>query len=173
LSAGVSRLSVVFFAFAFAVIADPSHPWCTQIEAALRTLHGGLALLLPTMSLVVGLVVVVTANYWQLLRRFPKGGGAAAAAGRALGPRWTILSIGSLTIDFVLTIGISIDALAAAAAAFTLGVNLLRGWPMLSLPTAGDFESDNVTGCRAGRFAERRLRDPARWTGSGAGRRRR
>ncbi|WP_234314460.1 MULTISPECIES: amino acid permease [unclassified Streptomyces] len=87
------------------------------IEAALRALHGDLALLLPTMSLVVGLVVVVTANYWQLVRRFPKGGGAAAAAGRAFGPRWTFIPIGALVVDFVLTIGISISAAASAVIA--------------------------------------------------------
>lgn len=38
------------------------------------------------MSLVIGLVVVITANYWQLVRRFPKGGGAAAGAVIALFP---------------------------------------------------------------------------------------
>lgn len=111
------RRSVLFFAFAFAVIADPVSSVAYAIEAALRALHGDLALLLPTMSLVVGLVVVVTANYWQLVRRFPKGGGAAAAAGRAFGPRWTFLPIGALVVDFVLTISISISAASSAAIA--------------------------------------------------------
>ncbi|MEH0550821.1 hypothetical protein [Streptomyces sp. B21-101] len=85
------------------MIADPVSSVAYAIEAALRALHGDLALLLPTMSLVIGLVVVVTANYWQLVRRFPKGGGAAAAAGRAFGARWTFLPIGALVVDFVLT----------------------------------------------------------------------
>ncbi|MEV0415574.1 amino acid permease [Streptomyces sp. NPDC050448] len=111
------RRSVLFFAFAFAVIADPVSSVAYAIEAALRALHGDLALLLPTMTLVVGLVVVVTANYWQLVRRFPKGGGAAAAAGRAFGPRWTFVPIGALVVDFVLTIGISIAAAASAVIA--------------------------------------------------------
>lgn len=111
------RTSVLFIAFAFAVIADPVSSVAYAIEAALRALHGDLALLLPTMSLVVGLVIVVTANYWQLVRRFPKGGGAAAAAGRAFGPRWTFLPIGALVVDFVLTIGISIAAATSAAIA--------------------------------------------------------
>ncbi|MEU8460467.1 amino acid permease [Streptomyces sp. NPDC029003] len=124
--------SVLFFAFAFAVIADPVSSVAYAIEAALRALHGDLALLLPTMSLVVGLVVVVTANYWQLVRRFPKGGGAAAAAERAFGPRWTFVPIGALVVDFVLTIGISISAAASAvialfpaAAAFRIPLALL------------------------------------------------
>jgi hypothetical protein len=111
------RRSVLFFAFAFAVIADPVSSVAYAIEAALRALHGDLALLLPTMSLVIGLVVIVTANYWQLVRRFPKGGGAAAAAGRAFGARWTFLPIGALVVDFVLTIGISIAAGASAVIA--------------------------------------------------------
>ncbi|WP_328436762.1 amino acid permease [Streptomyces sp. NBC_00444] len=111
------RRSVLFFAFAFAVIADPVSSVAYAIEAALRALDGDLALLLPTMSLVIGLVVVITANYWQLVRRFPKGGGAAAAAGRAFGPRWTFLPIGALVVDFVLTIGISIAAAASAVIA--------------------------------------------------------
>jgi hypothetical protein len=116
------RRSVLFFAFAFAVIADPVSSVAYAIEAALRALHGDLALLLPTMSLVVGLVVVVTANYWQLVRRFPKGGGAAAAAGQAFGARWTFLPIGALVVDFVLTIGISIAAAASAVIALFPGL---------------------------------------------------
>ncbi|WP_460105379.1 APC family permease [Streptomyces sp. YKOK-J1] len=119
------RRSVLFFAFAFAVIADPVSSVAYAIEAALRALHGDLALLLPTMSLVIGLVVVVTANYWQLVRRFPRGGGAAAAAGRAFGARWTFLPIGALVVDFVLTIGISI---AAATSAVIALVPALAAW---------------------------------------------
>ncbi|HZX07906.1 hypothetical protein [Kribbella sp.] len=109
--------AVLFFAFAFAVIADPVSSVAYAIEAALRALHGDLSRLLPTMALVVGLVALVTANYWQLVARFPKGGGAAAAAGRAFGPRWTFLPIGALVVDFVLTIGISISAAASAVIA--------------------------------------------------------
>ncbi|MEU4197161.1 amino acid permease [Kribbella sp. NPDC026611] len=108
---------VLFFAFAFAVIADPVSSVAYAIEAALRALHGDLSRLLPTMALVVGLVALVTANYWQLVARFPSGGGAAAAAGRAFGPRWTFLPIGALVVDFVLTIGISISAAASAVIA--------------------------------------------------------
>ncbi|MGW3248421.1 amino acid permease [Streptomyces sp. NPDC001070] len=113
------RRYVLFFAFAFAVIADPVSSVAYAIEAALRALHGDLALLLPAMSLVVGLVVVITANYWQLVRRFPKGGGAAAAAARAFRPRWTFLPIGALVVDFVLTIGISIAAATSAVIALS------------------------------------------------------
>ncbi|MCX4758620.1 amino acid permease [Kitasatospora purpeofusca] len=108
------------------MIADPVSSVAYAIEAALHALHGDLALLLPTMGLVVGLVVVVTANYWQLVRRFPKGGGAAAAAGRAFGPRWTFLPIGALVVDFVLTIGISISAATSAVIALVPGLASIR-----------------------------------------------
>ncbi|MFE5869237.1 amino acid permease [Streptomyces roseifaciens] len=120
------RRPVLFFAFSFAVIADPVSSVAYAIEAALRALHGDLALLLPTMALVVSLVVVVTANYWQLVRRFPQGGGAAAAAGRAFGPRWTFVPIGALVVDFVLTIGISIAAAASAVIALFPGLAAFR-----------------------------------------------
>ncbi|MCQ8771623.1 amino acid permease [Streptomyces telluris] len=120
------RRPVLFFAFSFAVIADPVSSVAYAIEAALRALHGDLALLLPTMALVVGLIVVVTANYWQLVRRFPQGGGAAAAAGRAFGPRWTFVPIGALVVDFVLTIGISIAAAASAVIALFPGLAAFR-----------------------------------------------
>jgi amino acid transporter len=113
---------VLFFAFAFAVIADPVSSVAYAIEAALRALDGDLSRLLATMSLVVGLVVVVTANYWQLVARFPRGGGAAAAAGRAFGPRWTFPPIGALAVDFVLTIGVSISAATSALIALVPGL---------------------------------------------------
>ncbi|MEV6210724.1 amino acid permease [Kitasatospora sp. NPDC051914] len=117
---------MLFFAFAFAVIADPVSSVAYAIEAALHALHGDLALLLPTMALVVGLVVVVTANYWQLVRRFPKGGGAAAAAARAFGAKWTFLPIGALVVDFVLTIGISIAAASSAVIALAPALAPIR-----------------------------------------------
>ena len=76
---------VLFFAFAFAVMADPVSSVAYAIEAALRALGGHLSLLLPTMGLVIGLIALVTLNYWQLVRAFPEGGGSPEAAGRAFG----------------------------------------------------------------------------------------
>jgi hypothetical protein len=46
--------AMLFFAFAFAVMADPVSSVAYAIEAALRALNGHLELLLPTMGLVVG-----------------------------------------------------------------------------------------------------------------------
>ncbi|MFE0020823.1 amino acid permease [Amycolatopsis sp. NPDC059021] len=109
---------VLLFAFAFAVMADPVSSVAYAIEAALRALRGDLALLLPTMALVVGIVVLVIVNYHQLVARYPQGGGAAAATGEAFGEAAAFLPIGALIVDFVLTIAISSAAGASAVIAF-------------------------------------------------------
>jgi amino acid permease-like protein len=106
--------AVLFFAFAFAVMADPVSSVAYAIEAALRALGGHLGLLLPTMGLVIGLIALVTLNYWQLVRAFPEGGGSPEAAGRAFGQQWAFLPIGALVVDFALTIAISIAAAGSA-----------------------------------------------------------
>jgi hypothetical protein len=109
---------VLLLAFAFAVMADPVSSVAYAIEAALRALHGDLALLLPTMGLVVGLIGLVIVNYQQVVARYPNGGGAAAAAGEAFGEAWAFIPIGALIVDFVLTIAISAAAGASALIAY-------------------------------------------------------
>ena len=76
---------LLFFAFAFAVMADPVSSVAYAIEVPLRALGGHLSLLLPTMGIVIGIIALVTLNYWQLVRAFPQGGGSPEAAGRAFG----------------------------------------------------------------------------------------
>jgi hypothetical protein len=109
--------AVLFFAFAFAVMADPVSSVAYAIESALRALGGHLNLLLPTMGLVIGVIALVTLNYWQLVKAFPEGGGSPEAAGRAFGQQWTFLPIGALVVDFALTIAISIAAAVSAVIA--------------------------------------------------------
>ena len=108
----------LFFAFAFAVMADPVSSVAYAIEAALRALNGHLELLLPTMGIVIGIIALVTLNYWQLVRAFPEGGGSPEAAGRAFGEEWSFLPIGALIVDFALTIAISIAAAGSALIAY-------------------------------------------------------
>jgi amino acid transporter len=105
---------ILLLAFAFAVMADPVSSVAYAIEAALRALHGNLGLLLPTMGLVVAIIALIITNYHQLVARFPQGGGAAAAAGKAFGEGWAFIPIGALIVDFVLTIAISVAAGASA-----------------------------------------------------------
>src|SRR5262245_26058690 len=108
----------LFLAFAFAVMADPVSSVAYAIEAALRALNGHLELLLPTMGIVIGIIALVTLNYWQLVRAFPEGGGSPEAAGRAFGEGWSFLPIGALVVDFALTIAISIAAAGSALIAY-------------------------------------------------------
>jgi amino acid transporter len=117
---------VLLFAFAFAVMADPVSSVAYAIEAALRALDGDLALLLPTMGLVVAVIALIIVNYHQLIGRFPEGGGAAAAAGTAFGEAWAFIPIGALIVDFVLTIAISVSAASSALIAFASGLAPLR-----------------------------------------------
>src|SRR5438309_2868513 len=116
----------LLFAFAFAVMADPVSSVAYAIEAALRALHGDLALLLPTMALVVGIIALVITNYHQLVARFPEGGGAAAAAASAFGEGWAFIPIGALIVDFVLTIAISVAAGASALIDYLPGLASMR-----------------------------------------------
>jgi hypothetical protein len=127
---------MLLFAFAFAVMADPVSSVAYAIEAALRALHGDLALLLPTMALVVAIVVVVIVNYHQLVARYPQGGGAAAATGEAFGEASAFIPIGALIVDFVLTIAISAAAGASAVIAFFPDLASLR-IPIALLLVAG------------------------------------
>ena len=117
---------VLLAAFAFAVMADPVSSVAYAIEAALRALHGDLGLLLPAMGLVVAIIAVVIVNYHQLVARFPEGGGAAAAAGKAFGEGWAFIPIGALIVDFVLTIAISAAAGGSALIDYVPGLASIR-----------------------------------------------
>ena len=108
----------LLLAFSFAVMADPVSSVAYAVEAALRALNGDLALLIPTMVLVVMIIALVIINYQQLIARYPHGGGAAAATGEAFGDGWAFVPIGALIVDFVLTIAISVSAAASAVIAY-------------------------------------------------------
>jgi hypothetical protein len=120
-----SRL-VLLVAFAFAVMGDPVSSVAYAIEAALRALHGDLGLLIPTMGLVLGIIALVSLNYHQLYARFPEGGGDAAATGAAFGEGWAFLPLGSLIVDYTLTITISVAAGASAIIAYLPGLATFR-----------------------------------------------
>ena len=123
---GRSAKALLFFGFAFAVMADPVSSVAYAIEAALRALDGHLEDLFPAMAIVIAVVVLVTINYWFLVRRFPQGGGDAEAAGRAFGTAWAFPVIGALIVDFVLTISISIAAASSAIIAYVPGLHDFR-----------------------------------------------
>jgi hypothetical protein len=118
--------AALFVGFAFAVMADPVSSVAYTIEASLRALDGHLGLLLPTQLLVLGVIALVDVNYWQLVARFPLGGGSPEAAARAFGTGWVFVPIGALIVDFVLTITISIAAAVSAAIAYLPALAPLR-----------------------------------------------
>jgi len=109
---------VLLFAFALAIMADPISSVAYAIEAALGELNSDLRLILPTMGLVVLVIAVIVFNYRQLVSRFPEGGGAPAATGRAFGEPWAFLPIGALIVDFALTIAISVSSGASNIVAY-------------------------------------------------------
>jgi hypothetical protein len=117
-------------------MADPVSSVAYAIEAALRALRGDLALLLPTMTLVVAIILVVIVNYHQLVGRYPQGGGAPAAAAEAFGEASAFIPIAALIVDFGLTIAISTAAAASAIIAFFPALAGLRA-PIALLLIAG------------------------------------
>jgi hypothetical protein len=125
------RLRVVLFiAFAFAIMADQVSSLAYTMEASLRALHGYLGLLMATQVIVLGIILLVDVNYWQLVGLFPMGGGSAEGAARAFGTGWVFMPIGALIVDFVLTITISVAAGVSAVitylpARIVLGLGLL------------------------------------------------
>ncbi|WP_231497236.1 hypothetical protein [Arthrobacter sp. MA-N2] len=118
LGRGLRSRTALLLAFAFAVMADPVSSVAYAIEAALRALNGDLALLVPAMGLVVAIVALVVVNYRQLVARYPRGGGAAAAVGEAFGDGGSFIPIGGLVVDFLLTIAISVSAASSAVIAY-------------------------------------------------------
>jgi hypothetical protein len=130
----LSSRPLLFVGFAFAVMADPVSSVAYTIEASLRALDGHLGLLLATQIIVLAIIALVDVNYWQLVARFPLGGGSAEAAARAFGTGWVFLPIGALIVDFVLTIAISVAAAGSALIAYLpglAGVRILLGLLLL------------------------------------------
>jgi len=117
---------ILLIAFAFTVMADPVSSVAYAIEAALRALNGDLSLLLATMGVVVGIIALVVANYYELVARFPQGGGAAAASGVAFGEGYAFFPLGALVVDFVLTISISVAAGTSAIVAYFPSLHTAR-----------------------------------------------
>jgi hypothetical protein len=108
----------LFVAFAFTVMADPVSSVAYAIEAALRALDGDPASLVAAMGVVVGIIVVISLTYHQLIGRFPEGGGGPEGVAAAFGEGWTFLPLGALLVDFTLTVAVSCSAGAASAIAY-------------------------------------------------------
>ncbi len=60
------------------------------------------------------LLVILVLSYSQIIDHYPKGGGAYAVAKENIGKTASLLSVATLTIDYILTVAVSISSSTAA-----------------------------------------------------------
>jgi amino acid transporter len=100
-------------------------------EASLFTLAavGAVAFnyLMPISLLVIALLAVVTISYRQTIRAYPNGGGSYIVAHANLGVLPGLIAAGSLLVDYVLTVSVSVSSGVANLAS---GLTFLHGWEL-------------------------------------------
>ena len=80
---------------------------------------GALGLSLPIALVIVGLLVIVAASYYQTIHGYPSGGGAYVVAKENLGMWPGLVAAAALLIGYVLTVSVSVAAgIAAITSAF-------------------------------------------------------
>jgi amino acid transporter len=77
-----------------------------------------LAYTLPITGLIVGLMVIVGTSYRQTIRAYPQGGGSYRVSEENLGPIYGLVAGASLSIDYVLTVAVSVAAGIAALTSY-------------------------------------------------------
>ena len=79
------------------------------------------AMVVPVTLAILVVLVVVTMSYREVVRAYPKAGGAYVVSRENFGPRVAQIASASLLVDYVLTVAVSVaagvDALASAAPA--------------------------------------------------------
>ncbi|MFF3859708.1 APC family permease [Streptomyces sp. NPDC002209] len=79
----------------------------------------GIGFTLPVTVAIAVLLAVLVASYRQVIAAFPDGGGSYAVARRHLGRRTSLVAAGSLILDYVLNVAVSVTAgVAALTSAF-------------------------------------------------------
>lgn len=79
---------------------------------------------LPTAAFVIILLISLTLSYRQIIHAYPHGGGAYVVSSENLGKNAGLISGGSLLIDYMLTVAVSVSA---GAEAITSAVPALYG----------------------------------------------
>jgi len=80
---------------------------------------GALHLVLPITIAIVALLAILVVSYRQVIDAYPGGGGAYAVSRANLGARASLLAAAALTVDYILTVAVSIAAgVASLASAF-------------------------------------------------------
>jgi amino acid transporter len=75
---------------------------------------GAVSWMLPLMLVITGILLILIFSYTQVIEAHPEGGGAYAVAKTHLG-RWpALLAAGSLVVDYVLTVAVSLAVGAAS-----------------------------------------------------------
>ena len=73
-----------------------------------------LKLSLPIGGVLVVLMLAVGLGYRQVIRAFPHGGGSYVVAKDSLGAKWGLLAAAGLTLDYILTVAVSVASGVAA-----------------------------------------------------------
>lgn len=106
------RLTKIRALAVFSSDALSSVAYATE-EILLALMVAGTAALtisLPIALVIIGLLVIVTASYWQTIHAYPKGGGAFIVAYDNLGEWPGLVAAGALLVDYVLTVAVSVSA---------------------------------------------------------------
>jgi amino acid transporter len=65
---------------------------------------------LPIAGVIVGLLFIIVASYWQTIEAYPNSGGAFVVAKENLGEFFGLLAGSALLIDYTLTVAVSLSA---------------------------------------------------------------
>jgi amino acid transporter len=83
-------------------------------EAALTILMPlgvmGIAYIGPIMALIVALLLILFASYWQTIRAYPNNGGSYVVSRENLGRNASLLAAAALMVDYVLNVAVGISA---------------------------------------------------------------
>ncbi len=71
---------------------------------------GALAFSIPIAITIIGLLVILTVSYEQTIHTYPSGGGAYIVARDNLGEIPALVAAGSLLVDYILTVAVSISS---------------------------------------------------------------
>ena len=124
---GEQRLTKRVALAVFGTDAVASTAFATQEILVVLVPAAGMAsldYLVPISLVVIRFLAIVTASYRQTLYAYPNGGGSYIVSRENLGHGSSLVAAGSLMVDYMLTVAVSI---AAGVAAITSAVTPLRG----------------------------------------------
>ncbi|MFE5486023.1 APC family permease [Streptomyces sp. NPDC056527] len=93
----------------------------------------GMGFTLPVTLAIAALLAVLVASYRQVIAAFPDGGGSYAVAKRHLGRRTGLVAAGSLILDYVLNVAVSVTAGVAALTSAFPQLHRERTWICLGV----------------------------------------